>query len=159
MTRLFHPEAELAVARAAAEYGTMYTLSTVGSESIESVAAAADGPSMFQIYVLGDHGLNTEFISRARESGYDALCLTIDVPVGGNRERDIRTGMAIPPKFTWRSKLSFATHPRWSLQQLFGPRFDLPNVSGRVPDKNATLAERMAFIFGQFDPSVTLSRK
>jgi L-lactate dehydrogenase (cytochrome) len=155
MSRLFHPEAELAVARAAGQHGTMCCLSTVGSESIESVAAVATGPKMFQIYVLGDQGLNTEFINRARESGYDALCLTVDVPVGGNRERDKRTGMAIPPKFTWRSKLSFATHPRWSLRQLLGPRFDLPNISGRVPDKSATLAERMAFIFGQFDPSVT----
>jgi L-lactate dehydrogenase (cytochrome) len=155
MSRLFHPQAELAVARAAAEHGTMFCLSTVGSETIESVAAVSNGPKMFQIYVLGDHGLNTEFISRARESGYDALCLTIDVPVGGNRERDVRTGMAIPPKFTWRSNLSFVTRPRWSLRQLFGPRFDLPIVSGHVPDKNASLAERMAYIFRQFDPSVT----
>ena len=155
MSRLFHPQAELAVARAAAEHGTMFCLSTVGSESIESVAAVSNGPKMFQIYVLGDQGLNTEFISRARESGYNALCLTIDVPVGGNRERDIRTGMAIPPRFTWRSNLSFATHPRWSLRQLFGPRFDIPNVTARMPDKNAGLAERMSYIFSQFEPSVT----
>lgn len=155
MSRLFHPQAELAAARAAAEHGTMYCLSTVGSETIESVAAVSDGPKMFQIYVLGDSGLNTELITRARESGYKALCLTIDVPVGGNRERDIRTGMAIPPRFTWRSKLSFVTHPRWSLRQLFGPRFDLPIVSDRVPNKKASLAERMAYIFEKFDPSVT----
>lgn len=157
MSRLFHPEAELAVARAAAQSGTMYTLSTVASETIESVADVCPGPKMFQVYVLRDAALNSEFIQRSRAAGYDALCLTVDVPVGGNRERDIRTGMAIPPSFGWRSKLSFMTHPAWSLGQLRGPAFDLPNVSHVVPGKDVGLADRMSYILGKFSPSVAWS--
>lgn len=153
MSRLFHPDAELAVARAAAAAGTMYTLSTVATESIESVAGVSSGPRMFQIYVLRDAGVNSEFIRRCRDAGYTALCLTVDVPAGGNRENDRRTGMAIPPRFTWRSKLSFALHPRWSLAQLRGPAFDLPNVSRYAGDVD--MAGLMDYVFSQFDPGVT----
>jgi L-lactate dehydrogenase (cytochrome) len=153
MSRLFHPDAELAVARAAAAAGTMYTLSTVATESIESVARVSSGPRMFQIYVLRDAGLNSEFIQRCKEAGYTALCLTVDVPAGGNRENDRRTGMAIPPQFTWRSKLSFALHPLWSLAQLQGPAFDLPNVSQHAGATD--MAGLMDYVFSQFDPSVT----
>ena len=133
----------------------MYCLSTVATESIESVAAACSGPKMFQVYVLKDPGLNFEFIQRCRDARYDALCLTVDVPAGGNRERDLRTGMVIPPTFGWRSKLSFATHPAWSIAQLTGPAFDLPNVSHRVAGAGARLGERMEYLFSQFDTTVT----
>jgi L-lactate dehydrogenase (cytochrome) len=154
-SRMFHPEAELAAARAAASRDTMYTLSTVATESIESVASACTGPKMFQVYVLKDPGLNFEFIQRCRDANYDALCLTVDVPAGGNRERDLRTGMVMPPTFGWRSKLSFATHPTWSLGQLRGPAFDVPNVSSRVSGYRAGLGEQMNYLFSQFDPTVT----
>ena len=155
MSRLFHEDGELAVARAAAAQGTLYTLSTVATESIEAVAQASDGARMFQLYVLGDHGLNREFIQRSRAAGYRALCLTVDVPTAGNREQDIRTGMAIPPQFTLGSKLSLVLHPRWSLARWFGKDFDLPNVSHLVPEGSDSLAARMGFIFKQFDPAVT----
>ncbi len=155
MSRLFHAEAELAVARAAAASGTMYCLSTVATETIESVAAACPGPKMFQVYVLRDPGLNSEFIQRCKAAGYDALCLTVDVPIGGNRERDLRTGMVFPPTFGWRSKLSFATHPRWSIGQLMGPGFDLPNVSHRIDATGRGVAGGVEFMFSQFDASVT----
>ncbi|MFW2403305.1 MAG: alpha-hydroxy acid oxidase [Gammaproteobacteria bacterium] len=153
-SRMFHPDAEIAAARAAAAHGTMYTLSTVATESIESVAAACSGPKMFQVYVLKDPGLNYEFIQRCRDANYDALCLTVDVPAGGNRERDLRTGMVMPPTFGWRSKLSFATHPSWALGQMRGPAFDVPNVSSRVSGYQAGLGEQMNYLFSQFDPTV-----
>ena len=155
MSRLFHPEAELAVARAAAASGTLYCLSTVATETIESVAGACPGPKMFQVYVLRDPGLNSELIQRCRAAGYDALCLTVDVPVGGNRERDIRTGMVFPPTFGWRSKLSFFTHPRWSLGQLRGPGFDLPNVTHRVAADHVGNLSGVQYMFSQFDTTVT----
>jgi L-lactate dehydrogenase (cytochrome) len=154
-SRMFHPDAELAAARAATSHGTMYCLSTVATESIETVAAAAAGPKMFQVYVLRDPGLNFEFIQRCRDAGYAALCLTVDVPAGGNRERDLRTGMVMPPTFGWRSKLSFATHPAWSLGQLRGPAFDIPNVSDRVSGYKPGLGDRLNYLFSQFDPTVT----
>ncbi len=155
MSRLFHPDAELAVARAAAKHGTLYCLSTVATESIESVAAAAAGPKMFQIYVLKDQGLNTEFIDRARAANYQALCLTVDVTTGSNRERDLRLGMTMPPRFPWRSRLSFLTHPAWTLARMTGPSFDLPNISHRMDKQLPNITERLGYIFQQFDPSVS----
>jgi len=155
MSRLFHAEAELAVARAASASGTMYCLSTVATETIESVAAVCPGPKMFQIYVLRDPGLNSEFIRRCKDAKYDALCLTVDVPVGGNRERDHKTGMAFPPRFGWRSKLSFVTHPAWSLGQLTGPGFDLPNVTHRIAANHVGIANGIEYMFSQFDATVT----
>ena len=110
---------------------------------------------MFQIYVLRDRGLNTEFIERCKAAKYHALCLTVDVPVGGNRERDLKTGMTMPPKFTLRSSLSFAVHPSWSLSQLAGPRFDLPNISDQRVGGAKGLGQRLSYTFGQFDPAVT----
>jgi L-lactate dehydrogenase (cytochrome) len=155
MSRLFHPEAELAVARAAAKAGTLYCLSTVATESIETIAAASSGPKMFQVYVLRDQGLNSEFIQRCKAANYNALCLTVDVPAGGNRERDLRTGIAIPPRFGWRSKLSFAAHPAWTYARMTGKPFNLPNVRSESVGQGAGLPERMEYIFSRFDPSVS----
>ena len=155
MSRLFHPDAELAAARAAARNNTMYCLSTVATESIESVAAVCNGPKMFQIYVLRDPGLNAEFIQRCKDARFNALCLTVDVPAGGNRERDLRTGMTFPPRFGLRSSLSFAAHPAWTLGQWFGPAFDIPNVSHRIRGQKSGLGDRLDYIFSQFDPTVT----
>ena len=112
-TGTFHPGAEIAVARAAAEAGTMYGLSTNSTHSIEEVGAATAGPKMFQLYVFNDPGLSREMIDRARAAGFDALCLTVDNPVHGNRERDVRTGIAPDGRLSLRSTLSLITHPRW----------------------------------------------
>jgi len=113
MSRFFHHEGERAVARAAAQSGTMYSLSTVATTTIEDVAAATSGPKMFQLYVLRDNAINEELIDRCRTAKYDALCLTVDTVVQGNRERDLRTGMTIPPQLTLQSLASFALHPSW----------------------------------------------
>src|SRR4051812_8865115 len=115
MSRLFHHGKELAVARAAAKAGTLYTLSTLATTSLEDVAKATAGPKMFQIYILKDRGLTTEFVQRCKAANYDALCLTVDMPVAGNRERDKVTGMTMPPKFGLGALLNFALHPGWSL--------------------------------------------
>lgn len=129
MSKLFHHSGELAVARAAHKAGTLYSLSTMSTTTIEDVAAATPGPKMFQVYVYKDRGLTKEFIARCKAAKYDAICLTIDVPVPGNRERDKMTGMTMPPKFSLSSLFSFATHPHWSLNALRDPGFDLANMS------------------------------
>ena len=131
MSKLFHHDAERAVARAAHKAGTLYSLSSLATTSIEDVAAATDGPKMYQVYVYKDRGLTREFVARCKAAGYHAICLTVDVPVPGNRERDLVTGMTMPPKFTLGSMLSFATHPHWSLNALLHPGFDLANVAQR----------------------------
>lgn len=154
MSRLFHHEAEPAVARAAAKSGTLYSLSTVATTRLEDIAALTAAPKMFQLYIFRDRGLTSEFIQRCRAAGYAALCLTVDTTVQGNRERDKRSGMMLPPKWTPASALSFALHPAWSLRALLGPKFDLANVSHRV-EAARTSTSLIEFINSQFDRSLT----
>jgi len=118
MSRLFNNAGELAVSQAAAEAGTVYSLSTVSTYSIEEVAEVCSGPKWFQIYVFSDRALITEFMERCRAAKYHGLILTIDVPVPGNRERDLYTGMSIPPQLTLASWLDFFLHPLWSTKRM-----------------------------------------
>jgi L-lactate dehydrogenase (cytochrome) len=155
MSRLFHHEAEPAVARTAARYGTYYSLSTLATTSLERIAELSDGPKMFQIYILKDRGLTREFVERCRAAKYDALCLTVDATLAGNRQRDLRTGMTMSPTFTLRSFASFAAHPGWWLRALTHPDFRLANLSGRaglISDSKVSVIE---YVTGQFDRSVT----
>jgi L-lactate dehydrogenase (cytochrome) len=154
MSRLFHNDGELAVSAAAAEAGTVYSLSTVSTYSIEQVAAVCPGPKWFQIYVFRDRGLVTEFIARCRQAQFHALCLTVDVPVPGNRERDLRTGMVIPPRFTARSWLDFFLRPLWSLQYVLSEPFQLANVAHKAPVNERELTTLVGYLARQFDPSV-----
>jgi len=154
MTRLFHHEGERAAARAADATGTLYSVSTLATTSMEDIAAATPGPKMFQVYIFRDRGLTAEFVERAKASGYDALCLTVDTPVQGNRERDLKTGMTIPPRFSLKSALSFAAHPHWALTTGFGG-FELENVShggGGLSGKTMSLLQ---YIHTQFDSTLT----
>ncbi len=95
--QLAHPEGELATARAASAAGTVMILSTFSTVSLEEVAAAAPGPKWFQLYVHKDRGLTRDIVERAAAAGYQALVLTVDVPMIGRRERDVRNGFVLPP--------------------------------------------------------------
>lgn len=131
MSQLFHASGEMAVARAAAAAGILYGLSTMATTAIETVATTG-AKRYFQLYMFRDRGLTEALLERAWASGFTALCLTTDTNVSGNRERDLRTGMTIPPRFTLGSLASFAAHPRWSLGALRNRRFELANVVGHV---------------------------
>lgn len=155
MSRLFHHEKELGVARAAAKAGTLYTLSTLATTRLEDVAAATQGPKMFQIYILKDRGLTAEFVQRCKAAGYDALCLTVDMPMAGNRERDKHTGMTMPPKFGLASLMSFALHPHWSLNFMLNPDFQIANVVHRVDAIGGGRMGLMDYVNSQFDRAVT----
>jgi L-lactate dehydrogenase (cytochrome) len=132
MQRLFHHEGERAIARVAEKFGTLFGVSTLGTCSIEALAACSTAPKLFQLYIHNDSALTSNMIARCKAAGFAALTLTVDTIVAGNRERDFITGMSTPPKLTARSLLSFATHPRWSLNYLFREAFDLPNISGFI---------------------------
>jgi L-lactate dehydrogenase (cytochrome) len=155
MSRLFHYQGELAVARAARAAGTMYSLSTMGSTSIEDVARVSDGPKLYQVYVLKDRELCREFIARCKAAGYAALCLTVDVPVPGNRERDLRTGMTIPPSITLRSAFNVAARPRWLWRYLTSPSLVLANVVHKIADGSRNVSTLASYIHRQFDRTVT----
>lgn len=155
MNRLFHHQKEIAVARAAGEAGVLYTLSTLATTSLEDVAKAAAGPKMFQIYILKDRGLTREFVDRCKAAGYGALCLTVDTPLAGNRERDKRTGMVMPPKLTLSSLASFVAAPIWSLNYFADPDFRLANVAHRVDALGGGAMGLIDYVNSQFDRTVT----
>ncbi|MDT9600735.1 alpha-hydroxy acid oxidase [Sphingosinicella rhizophila] len=155
LTRMFHDDAELAVARAAARHGLMYSLSTLGTTRLEALAESFAGPKAFQIYIFKDRGLTAEFIGRCREAGYHALMLTVDTPVAGNRERDRFNGLSIPPRLTLKSMLSFAMKPSWSLPALTGNKFDFANVSHKVDALAGRQMSLFDYIGGQFDRTLT----
>lgn len=155
MNRLFHHDGERAVCRAAQKSKTMYSLSTVSSVSIEEIGALTQGPKCFQIYIHKDRGLSYEFIERCKQANFSALCLTVDTLVAGNRERDLVTGMSIPPRFTLKSMLSFMTHPAWGLNYLRSEKFELANVVGQIEEGSGKLISIIEYINSQFDRSIT----
>ena len=108
------PGADIAIAQAAAAAGIPYALSSSGTTSIEGLAQAAPGRLWFQAYVLRDQAYFEQMVSRAEAAGYEALMITVDLPVGGKRERDLRNHFSIPFRFTPRNLLDFALHPRWA---------------------------------------------
>lgn len=155
MSRLFHYQGETAVSNAAAAAGTFYSLSAMASTSIEEVAAVCAGPKNFQIYVLKDRGLTREFIQRCKDSNYDALTVTVDVPVAGNRERDRRYGFTLPPKLTLSGMVGFATRPGWVFRHLTQPPVQMANVAHKISQGNADSSTMFQYVADQFDPSVT----
>ena len=155
MTRLFHHDGETAVSKAAAAAGTYYSLSTVGATSIEDVAAACDGPKSFQIYVMKDRGITREFIQRCKDANYDSLMLTVDIPVAGNRERELRYGFSMPPKLNLAGIAGFAARPGWVYRALTHPKAILANVAHKIPEGSSQSTSLIEYIASQFDPSVT----
>lgn len=155
MTGLFHHKKERAVARAASRADIAYTLSTMSTTSLEDVATASEGAKVFQIYILKDRELTREFVHRCKAAGYNALCLTVDTALAGNRERDKRTGMVMPPKLSLSSLASFAAHPIWATNFLLNPNFKLANIEHRVDAIGSGAMALIDYVNSQFDRSVT----
>lgn len=154
-TRMFHQAGEMAVARAAARAGTVYCLSSVASTSIEAVMTASSGPKYFQIYVWRDRQVIREFMSRCRESKYQALCLTVDLPVHGNRERDLYNGLSFPVSLSPKTVADILCHPRWLYGYLTNPRIELANLGNSASVQELKAASLLDYASRQFDPSVT----
>src|SRR6266511_2352077 len=149
-TRMMHHQGERAVVRVAEAVGIPYALSTLGTTSIEDVAAAAPAARRwFQLYVWRDRGAGKELVERARAAGYEALILTVDVPVAGARLRDARNGLTLPPSLTVRTVLDAATHPSWWFNLLTTD----PLEFGSLTSWEGTVAE---LINKMFDPSLTV---
>jgi L-lactate dehydrogenase (cytochrome) len=155
MTGLFHHDGETAVAKAAAEAGTYYALSTLGSTSLEDVAAAGDGPKCFQIYVMKDRSLTREFIQRCKDAKFDSLILTVDVPLVSNRERELRYGFTLPPKLNLAGMAGFASRPGWVYRYLTHPTPQLANVAHKISQGSSDSSSLIQYIIDQFDSSVT----
>jgi L-lactate dehydrogenase (cytochrome) len=152
-TRIADPEGELAVARSAARAGLPYTLSTLGTRSIEEVRAVSDGRLWFQIYAWRDRGLVKEMVDRAREANYEAMVLTVDTPVLGRRERDVRRGFSLPPTIGPGTVLDGIRHPEWTWSFLRSDPIRFANVAGT--SHGASPVSLSDFINTQFDPTLS----
>jgi len=131
--RLFHTEGEMAVARAAQEIGTVYSLSTLSSFSMEDIAAKTTGPKWFQLYVWKDRNLIKDMLDRAKAAGYSALILTVDFAITGNRERDPRNGFTIPPSYGIKQVVEAIRKPGWTLDYVFGKSIRYANLNEKTP--------------------------
>jgi (S)-mandelate dehydrogenase len=150
------PRGDVGIARAAAAAGIPYTLSSMATASIERVAREAGGRLWFQAYVFRKPGFTEQLIERARRAGYEALMVTVDVPVGGKRERDFRNDFSVPFRYTARNLLDFASKPGWALWTLAHglPRFE--NVEGLALVRSTAA---MATSVGRnYDPSFDWDR-
>jgi L-lactate dehydrogenase (cytochrome) len=154
MAGLCWPRGEVAAARAAHESGTIYTLSTHSSCSIEEVAAGAPGPLWFQLYVWQNRDLTRSFVERARAAGYRALLLTVDVPVISRRERDLRNGFTVPPRITVGNALDTLRRVGWMRRVLLGPRLTLANLIGAPGAPRADIVTLAGVAHRQVDPSI-----
>jgi L-lactate dehydrogenase (cytochrome) len=151
-TRLMHPAGERAVASAAMRAGLPYTLSTVGSTSIEEVARTGHDNLWFQLYVWRDRELTLNLVTRAWEAGYRVLEVSVDTPVSGYRSRDIRNGLTIPPQLTLRTVAGIAAKPSYWINMLRSPAITFANAPPKLDGGSGLTIENIS---SQFDPTVT----
>jgi L-lactate dehydrogenase (cytochrome) len=149
-TRMMHYQGEPAVAKVAAEFGIPYTLSTLGTTSIEELAAAApETRKWFQLYLWRDKATRYELVQRAADAGYEAIMLTVDTVVGGMRVRDVENGLTIPPQLTFKTMADMARYPKW-WGNLLTTR---PLEFASLKSTGGTVADLMNSVF---DPSITM---
>lgn len=134
LQRIVRAKGDLMAARAAGRAGTIYTASSASAFTVEEIASAATGPLWFQLYLWRNREVIEGVVKRAQAAGFSALMVTIDVPLVGLRERDLRNGMSIPPRITPRNVYEGARHPRWAWELVTGPEITFKNFKGSVPE-------------------------
>ena len=154
LQRAFHWQGERGVARAAEKFGLWFGVSSLATVSIEEIAALVSTPKLFQLYVHKDRGLNTSLIERCKAAGFDAIALTVDTIVAGNRERCLRSGFTTPPRFTPSSLWSYATRPRWALDYVFREKLRLANLDSHVSEGTGKAVSIAEYVNTMLDPAM-----
>jgi L-lactate dehydrogenase (cytochrome) len=150
-TRLMHTEGEIAGASAAAAAGIPFTLSTMGTTSIERVKAAnPNGRNWFQLYVMRDREISYDLVRRAATAGFDTLFFTVDAPIGGARLRDKRNGFSIPPQITAGAVLNAIPRPWWWYDFLTTPKLEFASLKST----GGTIERMMGNVF---DPTINFA--
>jgi L-lactate dehydrogenase (cytochrome) len=154
LTGLNWADGEILAARAAERFGVPFTLSTMSICSIEDVAMGTGKPFWFQLYVMRDRGFAASLIERAKSAGCSALMLTLDLQIQGQRHRDLKNGLTVPPKLAFSTLVDILGKPGWALNVMRSKRRSFGNLEGRIPDAKSltTLAQ---WIAGQFDPTLS----
>jgi L-lactate dehydrogenase (cytochrome) len=153
-TGVFWPRGEAVAARAAGRKGVIFTASTMSICPMEEIAHAATGPVWYQLYVWRDREIVRMLIERAKAAGYRALVVTVDTPVLGQRERDVRSGLVFPPRITVRNVLDTLRRPSWLRGFLANPRPTFGNFVG-IPGVEHDAVSLAAFTTKQFSASIT----
>jgi len=148
-----HGDGEILACRAAQAAGIPFTLSTMSICSIEDVAGAVDKPFWFQLYVMKDRGFIRALIERAAAAKCSALVLTVDLQILGQRHRDIKNGMTVPPELRLGNLIDIATKPAWALGILRGKRKIFGNIAGHIKGTE-NVNSLTQWISGQFDPGL-----
>src|SRR5262245_45361703 len=143
---------DIAIARTAAAFGIPYTLSTTATTSIETIAREAPGRLWFQVYVFKRRDFTMGLIERARAADYEAIVVTVDLAVGGKRERDMHNDFSVPFRFTRRNLLDFATRPGWAFDMLVRGMPVMENLAG-FENEAASSAAIAASVGRNMDPS------
>jgi len=146
-------DGEIKAARAAEDFGVPFTLSTMSVCSIEDVAAHVRTPFWFQLYVMRDIGFTENLIARAQAAGCSAMVVTLDLQILGQRHKDLRNGLSIPPKPTLRVMADLATRARWGMGMLRTPRRRFGNIVGHVKGVTDT-SSLSTWTAEQFDPEL-----
>lgn len=153
-----HADGEILTARAAAAFGLRYTLSTMSICSLEDIAEQVGQPFWFQLYVMRDRAFVEQLIERAKAAGVDALVLTLDLQILGQRHKDLINGLSAPPKLTLPNILNMATKPRWVMGMLGTQRRGFGNIVGHVKGV-ADMSSLSSWTAQQFDPPPELGRR
>lgn len=149
-TRMMHPTGEVSSCLAAKEKGIPYTLSTMGTTTIEDVAATGHPNLWFQLYVTSDRRLSDPLIDRAAAAGYKALEITIDTVVSGRRVRDMRNGLTIPPQLSIGTILDIGMHPQYWINMLRSPAIGFANFGALSPEEvKSASSTRIGTLFDQ----------
>lgn len=154
LQRLFHHEGERAVANAVEKQGTMFGVSSLGTIAIEELAANYSFPQVYQFYFHKDRGLNRAMLDSAKGAGVPIIMLTVDSITGGNRERDLRTGFAIPLRLTLSGMLEFALKPKWAINYFTHERYRLPQLETHV-DMSGGASSIGDYFTKMLDPSMS----
>jgi L-lactate dehydrogenase (cytochrome) len=153
LTGMQHADGEILGAQAAEEFGIRFTLSTMSICSIEDIRAHTKAPFWFQVYVLKDRDFMLRLIDRAKAAGCDALVVTLDLQILGQRHKDIKNGLSAPPKLTLTNMMNMATKPGWCLGMLGTKRRGFGNIVGHVKGVD-DMSSLSAWTAQQFDPSL-----
>src|SRR3989442_7278624 len=156
LTGLNWADGEMLAARAAERFGVPFTLSTMSICSIEDVASAVTKPFWFQLYVMRDRGFAASLIERAKSARCSALVLTLDLQIQGQRHRDLKNSLAVPPTLTWGTAFDILRKPGWALNGMTSKRKRFGNHQGRIPDASS-LTNLSQWMAGQFDPTLSLN--
>ena len=154
-TRIADSQGELAVARSALRAGLPYALSTLSTRSIEEVADVGGPDLWFQVYVWKDRDLVADMLRRARERAYTTIVITVDTPVLGRRERDVRKGFELPPKIGLDTVIDGLKHPGWTLDFVRAEPIRFANVAGSLDVDGTTAIKLAEYASSQFDPALS----